>query len=408
MTISRRGLLGTVAAATLLPAPSVRAQAPAIKLGVLNDMSGPYRDLTGMRSVAAVRQAVAEFTAAGKPVAVEVIFADHQNKPDVGAAIARQWLDTGGVDAIIDVPNSAVALAVQTIVRDRNKIFLAVGPATTALTGTQCSPNFVHWYYDTYMLAHVEGGAIVADGGDSWFFILPDYAFGHQLTDDTTAVVEKAGGKVLGKIAYPFPDTTDFSAFLVQAKDSGAKVLGLANAGNDLINSVKQAREFGLDERMRFAALLTAENVVHAAGPETMQRLVITQSFYWDLNERTRAYARRSLALLPDAPPNANQAGCYAATLHYLKTAAAMGVAEAKKDGVATVNRMKAMPFDDDAFGTGKIREDGRGMVTAYLFQVKTPTESTSGWDLYKVLATVPPEQAFRPLAEGKCSFVKT
>jgi branched-chain amino acid transport system substrate-binding protein len=292
-------------------------------------------------------------------------------------------------------------------VREKNKVYINSGAASSALTGAQCSPNMIHWTYDTYMLAHSTGGALVKAGGDSWYFITADYAFGQQLRKDTSAVVTASGGKVLGDSPYPFPETTDYSAFLLQAQASGAKVLGMANASGDTVNTIKQAHEFGIDKSMRLAALLLFVNNIHALGLQIAQGLVLTESFYWDLNDRTRAWTKRVVAKTPTNWPDMVHAGCYAGTLHYLKVAADMGVAEAKKDGLATVNRMKAMPFDDDCFGTGKIREDGRALVPAYLFQVKTPAESTSEWDLYKLIATTPGAQAFRPLAEGGCPFIK-
>ncbi len=408
MPIARRTLLATGAAAAVLPRGPARAEAARIRIGVLNDQSGPYRDDTGMTSVACCRQAIADFGATGKGIEVDVMFADHQNKPDVGAGIARQWIDRDGVDFIVDVPNSGVALAVQSVVRDRNKVYVNTSAGTTKLTGEQCSPNMLHWTFDTYMLAHSTGGALVRSGGDSWYFLTADYAFGQQLQKDASVFVEQAGGKVLGASAYPFPETTDFSSLLVKAQATGAKVLGLANAGSDTQNCIKQAQEFGLTAQMKIAALLIFLNDVHAVGPAIAQGLVLTESFYWDLNDRTRAFTRRVLPATPDNYPNMNHAGTYAATLHYLKAVHDMGVAEAKKDGIATVDRMKAMPFEDDCFGSGRIREDGRVLVPAHLFQVKTPAESKSPWDLYKLLATTPGEQAFRPLADGHCAFVKS
>jgi len=407
MIISRRGLLRTAAAASILPATRARAQNSTIKIGVLTDMSGPGRDVTGPLSLACARQAADECAQSGAPFAVEVLVADHQQKPDVGAAIVRHWFDEDDVDMIVDGGNSAGALAVQSIVREKNKVFVASGPGTSVLTGEQCSPNCLHWAYDTYMLAHVAGSATTAAGGDSWFFITADYAFGHQLEKETSLFIQQAGGRVLGSVHYPFPETTDFSSYMQRAEASGAKVLGLANFGADLVTCVKQAHEFGLVEKMRVAGLLMLIPLVHAIGIEMTQGLVLTESFYWDLNDRTRAFAKRTAARVPDAKPDMVQAGCYAGTRHYLKSVSAIGVTAAKADGVATVNRMKAMPFNDDAFGTGTIREDGRAMNTAYLFQVKKPGESVGPWDLYRTLATMPGEQAFRPLSEGHCPFVK-
>ncbi|MDI3307226.1 MAG: ABC transporter substrate-binding protein [Acetobacteraceae bacterium] len=412
MAINRRTFLaGTAAAPALgaLPWRPARAQgANSVKIGVLNDMSGLYRDIGGPGSVACVRQAVQDF--GNKGFNVEVIFGDHQNKPDVGASIARQWFDQEGVDVIIDVPTSSVALAVSGVAREKDKIFLGSNPATSDLTGSACSPNTIHWTYDTWMLAHSTGGAMVKAGGDSWFFITADYAFGHALERDTAQFVKQAGGKVIGQVRTPFPGTTDFSSYLLQAQASKAKVIGLCNAGGDTINSIKQAAEFGLTRRgIKLAGLLMFISDVHALGLRTAQGLVLTSTFYWDLNDRTRAFTKRVLPKMPaELRPGMGQAGCYSAALHYLKAVADMGVAQAKRSGAATVARMKAMPTDDDVFGPGRIREDGRKLHPAYLFEVKTPEESKGPWDYYKLLITTPPDQAFRPLSEGGCPLVRS
>jgi len=407
MTISRRSML---TAAAMLPALAplrpARAQSPVIKIGVLNDLSGPYMNTGGPTSVICVKQAVEEFASANG-LTVEVLSADHQNKPDLAVSITRQWFDRDGVDVLMDVPTSSVALAVQSVVKEKNKIFLAVGPATVALTTSQCSPNMITWVYDTYMLAKSTGGAMVKAGGDSWYFLTADYAFGKQLQSDTTGFVKAAGGKVLGSAAYPFPGTTDFSSFLVQAQSSGAKVLGLANAGGDTVNSIKQANEFGVNKSMKIAALLMFINDVHALGLDVAKGLVLTESFYWDLNDGTRSFTNKIRPKSPNNWPNMIHAGCYSATLHYLKVAHAMGAAEAKKSGVDTVNRMKQMPVEDECFGKTTIREDGRHLVPAYLFQVKTPAESKGPWDYYKLQVTTPADEAALPLAEGHCAFIK-
>ena len=407
MTISRRSML---TAAAMLPALAplrpARAQSPVIKIGVLNDLSGPYMNTGGPTSVICVKQAVEEFASANG-LTVEVLSADHQNKPDLAVSITRQWFDRDGVDVLMDVPTSSVALAVQSVVKEKNKIFLAVGPATVALTTSQCSPNMITWVYDTYMLAKSTGGAMVMAGGDSWYFLTADYAFGKQLQSDTTGFVKAAGGKVLGSAAYPFPGTTDFSSFLVQAQSSGAKVLGLANAGGDTVNSIKQANEFGVNKSMKIAALLMFINDVHALGLDVAKGLVLTESFYWDLNDGTRSFTNKIRPKSPNNWPNMIHAGCYSATLHYLKVAHAMGAAEAKKSGVDTVNRMKQMPVEDECFGKTTIREDGRHLVPAYLFQVKTPAESKGPWDYYKLQVTTPADEAALPLAEGHCAFIK-
>jgi branched-chain amino acid transport system substrate-binding protein len=400
--LGRRTLLAGTAAATM--APRARAQGATIKIGVLNDMSGPYRDTGGPLSIACTRQAAKEF--AGKGFTIEVVNADHQNKPDLGASIARRWIDEEGVDMIVDVPTSSVALAVNSVVREKNKVYLNSGAGTIDLTGAQCSPNTVHWTYDVYMLAKSTGGAMVKSGGDSWFFVTADYVFGQQLASEAMIFIKAAGGKVLGETRYPFPATSDFSSFLLQAQSSGAKVLGLANAGADTINCIKQATEFGLPPKMKLAALLMFISDVHGLGLQTAQGLILTESFYWNLNDRTRAFSDRMKAVFPDARPDMDQAGCYAATLHYLKAVAAMGVPAAKADGRAVVDKMKAMPCDDDAFGHGSIRVDGRALFPSYLFQVKSPSESKGPWDYYNLLATTPGEEAYRPLSEGGCPLV--
>jgi branched-chain amino acid transport system substrate-binding protein len=406
MSITRRTWLGGTAAA--LSASIARGQggggAPTIRIGVLTDLSGPYRDLAGPNSVACVRQAAQEFTA-GRDVTVEVLAADLQNNADVGATIARRWYDEQGVDVIVDVLNSAVALAVSSIARAKNKVAL-VCAATSELTGHQCSPNTVHWSHDTWMLARSTTTSILKGGGDSWFLLAPNYAFGHQLARDATRFITEGGGKVLGSATYPFPETTDFSAYLQQALASGAKVLGLCTGGADTITAVKQAREFGLNQSMLLAAMLMTVADVHVLGVATAQGLRLTESFYWDLNDRTRAFAARVQPRIGNARPTMFNAGDYASVLHYLKAVADLGVAAAKADGRATVARMKAIPTDDDCFGRGSIREDGRKIHPSYLFAVKSPAESRYEWDFYKLLATTPAERAFRPLSEGGCPFV--
>ncbi|MFC4166075.1 ABC transporter substrate-binding protein [Teichococcus aestuarii] len=418
MAQDRRSLLKTAAAAAIAPALGAglaglpgraRAQgANTLKIGVLNDQSGVYREISGPGSVACVRQAIQDSGIAQRGVNVEVVFADHQNKADVGSTIARQWIDRDGVDVIFDVPNSAVALAVNAVVREKNKAYFNSTGATTDLTGAQCSPNTVHWTYDTYMLAKSTGGAMVKTGGDSWFFITADYAFGHALERDTTRFVQAAGGKVLGNVRHPL-QSTDFSSYLLQAQQSRAKVIGLANAGTDTINSVKQAAEFGVTRRgTKIAVLLMFINDVHSLGLKAAQGLVCTESFYWDLNDRTRAFTGRVKGAMGGNYPAMSHAGCYASVLHYLKAVGDMGVAAAKASGAEAVARMKAMPTDDDCFGQGRIREDGRKLHPVYLFEVKSPEESKGAWDYYKVLQTTPADEAWRPLSEGGCSLVKS
>jgi branched-chain amino acid transport system substrate-binding protein len=410
--LNRRSLLAGAAAAPALgalPWRGARAQGSGtIKIGVLNDQSGLYRDITGPGSVACVRQAVQDLGSRG--LQVEVVSADHQNRPDVGVNIARQWFDQDGVDVIIDVPTSSVALAVSGVAREKNKVFLNSGAATSDLTGAQCSPNTVHWTYDTWMLARSTGGAMAKAGGDSWFFITADYAFGHALERDTAGFVRAQGGRITGQVRTPFPGTSDFSSFLLQAQASRPKVIGLANAGGDTINCIKQAAEFGITRRgIKLAALLMFISDVHALSLRSAQGLVCSETFYWDLNDRTRAFTQRVLPNMPGGlRPGMAQAGCYSAALHYLKAAADMGAAQAKASGAEAVARMKAMPTDDDVFGPGSIRADGRKLHPALLFEVKTPEESRGPWDYYKLLATTPAEEAFRPMAEGGCALARS
>ena len=410
MDLSRRALLGTGAVATIATAaPRLsRAQAAnSIRIGVMTDMSGMYRDNTGPTSVACARLAAQEF-GNSRGFNVEVIEADHQNKPDVGANLARQWYDQG-VDMILDVPTSSVGLAVNQVAREKNKAYVNVGSATADLTGAQCSPTTVHFAYDTWMLAKSNGGATVRAGGDTWFFITADYAFGHALERDTMNFVRASGGRVLGNVRTPFPGTTDFSSFLVQAQASRAKVIGLANAGADTQTCVKQAAEFGLTRRgIKLASLLLFINDVHGLGLQTAQGLTCTETFYWDMNDRTRAFTRKVIARTPTNYPNMIHAGCYSGTLHFLKAVAEMGLPAAKASGVEIVNRMKAMPTDDEAFGPGTIRVDGRRIIPSYLFEVKKPEESKGPWDYLKLVQTTPAEEAFRPLADGGCPLVRS
>ena len=406
MGISRRILLATAAsAATALPVARARAQRQTLKIGVLTDLSGLYQDLLGPVAVEAVRLAVADSGLAARGIDVEVVSADNQNKADLASDIARQWFDRDGVDMIAMGGASNAALAVAGVARDKNKACLISGSATSDLTGPACTANTIHWSDDTYMLAKSTGGAMVRAGGDTWYFITADYAFGHALARDTGNFVEQAGGKVLGGVRTPFPGTSDFSSFLLQAQASGAKVIGLANAGTDATNCIKQAREFGIKAIM--AGLLVGVSDIHALGLEVSQGLVLTESFYWDLNPRTRAFAERMRARYPSRRPTMQQASGYSAIMHYLKGVADIGVARAKADGAATIARLKSMPTDDDAFGTGLIRADGRKIHPSYLFQVKKPSESKGAWDYYNLLGTTPAEEAFRPMALGNCPLVK-
>jgi branched-chain amino acid transport system substrate-binding protein len=405
MTMKRRTVLGAAALASATPLYRPRAQAkPVVRIGVINDQSGPYRDVNGPTGVICARQAVQEFAAGDFDV--EVLSADHQNKPDVAVSLAREWFDQRGVDIIIDIAASSCALALAAIVREKNKIMIATSTATSDLTGKACTPNSMHWVFDTYMEAKSTGGAMVKAGGDTWYFITPNYAFGEATQRDTTRFVEAAGGKVLGAQVYPFPETTDYSAFLVKAQASGAKILGICGAGADLINIVKQAHEFGLSQTMNLAAMVAYTTDIRSIGIEMAAGTRLSETYYWDLNERTRAFQKR---IQPKVTlwPNMAQAGDYSCTLHYLKAVADMGAAVAKADGAATVARMKSMPTDDDCFGPGRIRDDGRKIHPAYLFEVKQPAESRHDWDLYKPIGVTPAEEAFRPLSDNACPLVK-
>ncbi|HEX2940744.1 MAG TPA: ABC transporter substrate-binding protein [Rhodopila sp.] len=404
MTITRRTLLGTAAAT--VPLLRARAQSNSIKIGVLGDQSGVYRELSGPVAIACVKQAVIDSKAAGRDIAVEVISGDHQNKPDIGATMAREWIQRDGVDMIIDVPNSAVGLAVAGVCKELDRVYINSAAATADLTGPQCAPTTIHWTMDTWMLAHSTGGAMVKAGGDSWYFITADYAFGHALERDTANFVKQAGGRVLGNVLAPLGNT-DFSSFLIQAQSSGAKVIGLCNAGADTVNTIKQAGEFGITSKgTKLAGLLVFISDVHALGLQTAQGIVVSNTFYWDRDDKTRAFTKRVQPMIGSAKPGMGQAGCYGGTFHYLKAVAAMGVADAKKSGVATVNKMKSMPTDDDCFGKGSIREDGRALHPVFLYEVKKPSESKYPWDYYKLLATTPANEGFRPLKDGGCPLV--
>ena len=393
-------LLALVASAT-----AAHADDRNVKIGVLTDLSSVYSDLTGPGSVLGAQMAVEDSGLVGKGWMIEVISADHLNKPDVGAGIAREWLDAEGVDVILDVPNSGVALAVAAIVKEKNAVFLNSGAGTIALTNKACTPNTVHWTFDTYMLAHGTATAVVKQGGDSWFFITADYVFGKTLQDDATEVVVANGGKVVGSVSAPL-NTADFSSYVLQAQSSKAKVIALANAGGDTDNAIKQAHEFGVGAGQKIAPLLFGIEDAHALGLETAQGLQFTEAYYWDMNEDTRAFAKRFQARAHNHfMPSQGQAGVYAATAHYLKVLAASGANS--HDGAAIVAKMKAMPTDDPLFGKGRIREDGRHIHPAYLFQVKTPAQSKYPWDYYTLVETIPAEQAFKPLAQSECPLVK-
>jgi branched-chain amino acid transport system substrate-binding protein len=401
---SRLPLAAASCVAALLAAASANAQISddVVKIGVLTDMSSLYSDATGEGSVIAAQMAAADFGGKVKGKPIEVIFADHQNKPDVGSNIARAWYDTEKVDTIVDVPTSSIALAVQKITQEKDKVFLMSGPGSSDLTGPACSPNGIHWTYDTYALSHVAGKAMVERGENSWFFITADYAFGHALERDASAVVTASGGKVLGAVRAPL-NTADFSSFLLQAQASKAKVIGLANAGGDTQNAIKQAAEFGLQQSgQKLLALLFQITDTHSIGLAAAQGMILTEGFYWDLNDETRAFSKRYLAKAGHMPTMI-QAGVYSAVTNYLKAIDATGTDVAK----TVVAKMKATPINDFFATNGRIREDGRMVHDMYLVQVKTPAESKGEWDVYKILATIPGDQAYRPLAEGGCPLVK-
>jgi branched-chain amino acid transport system substrate-binding protein len=394
-------MLWAAAAAVALSAGSAAAQSGPVKIGVLNDMSSLYADIGGKGSVEAAKMAAEDAgNVLGQPV--QVISADHQNKPDIGANIARQWYDTEGVDVITDVPTSSVALAVEEVSREKKKLALFSGPASSDITGPKCSPYAATWVYDTYSLAHVTGSAVVKSGGDSWFFITADYAFGHALERDTADVVKAAGGKVVGDVNVPL-NTADFSSFLLQAQASKAKIIGLANAGGDTINSIKQGAEFGIVEGgQKFAGLLIFITDVHSLGLKTAQGLQLTGAFYWDQNDQTRAFSKR-FAERVGHPPTFTQAGVYSAMHHYLNAVKALN----SKDPLKVMEKMRETPINDFMTKNGKLRIDGRVIRDMYLFEVKKPSESKGPWDYYKLIQTVPGDEAYRPLDKGGCPLVK-
>jgi branched-chain amino acid transport system substrate-binding protein len=397
-------LTGSLAfALTALIATAAHAQTVNVKIGVLTDMSSLYSGVGGPGSVTAAKLAIEDFNPAAHNMKVDLISGDHQNKPDVGAGLARQWFDVDHVDAVVDVPNSGVALAVNEVTRDKNKVFLVSNAASSDLTGSKCSPNTVHWTYDTWMLAHGTGGALVKTGGDTWFFLTADYAFGHALERDTTAVVQAAGGKVLGSVNVPL-NNQDFSSFLLQAQASKAKIIGLANAGGDTDNSIKQGAEFGIAAGgQHFAGLLVYITDVQALGLNIAQGLVLTETWYWDMTEANRAWTKRWQVEQPGKFPNMAHAGVYSAVSHYLKAVAALKSAE---DGKAVVAKMKEIPTDDPLYGKGTIRADGRKIHPAYVFDVKSPEESKYPGDDYKLRATIPAEEAFRPMKDDNCPMI--
>ena len=397
-------LLGTALAVTACGV--AQAQDKNIKIGVLTDNSGLYSDLGGPGSTLAAQMAIEDSGIAAKGWKTSLISADHQNKPDIASTIARQWIDVEKVDVLLDVLNSGVALAVNNIVKEKNAVMIDSGAATSDLTNAKCTPNTVHWTYDTYMLAHSTGQALVKSGGDSWFFITADYAFGHALERDTAAVVKASGGKVLGDVKVPL-NNADFSSFLLQAQASKAKIIGMANAGGDTTNTIKQAAEFGIVKGgQKLAGLLLFLTDVHSLGLGVAQGLNLSSTFYWDTNDQTRAFSKRfSERMKNKAMPTMVQAGVYSGLLHYFKALEALG--GNPHDGAKVVAKMKEMPTDDVLFGKGSIQPNGRALHPAYLFEVKKPSESKGPWDLYKLIGTTPGEQAFRPLSESVCPLLK-
>jgi len=374
-----------------------------ITIGVLTDMSGLYADLAGKGSVIAAQMAVDEMGGKVGDLTVEVVSGDHQNKPDVGSNIAREWYDDKAVDVIVDVPTSSVALAVSELTKTKNKVFLASGPGSADLTGSKCSPNTIHWTYDTWALANATGREVVKNGGDSWFFLAADYAFGKSLEEQVTKVVESSGGKVLGDVKHPL-NAADFSSFLLQAQSSKAKIIGLANAGGDTINAIKQAAEFGIVSKgQKLAGLLVFISDVNALGLETAQGLILSEAFYWDRDDKTRAFSKKFADKAGGAMPTMVQAGVYSSVLHYLKAIAEL---KSAKDGKAVVAKMEATATEDDVFGKGSIDGNGRKRHAMYVYEVKKPDESKAKWDDYKLIREVPADQAFRAPADSGCSLL--
>ena len=404
MKLSRRAFMA--ASAATLVTGRARAAQP-IKIGVLTDLAGPYADDSGKGSVVMAKLAIEDFRKMNAGLDVELISADFSDKPDVAANLAAQWYDREGVDLIIDVPVSSAALAVANVAKQKDKVAI-FNAGSSALTGAHCTPNTAHWAFDTYGLASTTGRAVVEAGGKTWFFIQANYAFGASLVEDASSVIEASGGKVLGTVKYPFPETSDYASFLLQAQSSGAEVIGFASAGADSSNLIKQSSEFGLaNGKVKLAALLCFIPQIHALGLQASKGLLVSEAFYWDLNDGTRALAERYAPQVGGAKPCTIQAGCYSGVLHYLKAAAALGVDNAKKSGAAVVAKMKEMPTDDLAFGKGRLREDGRKIHDMYLFEVKALEESKKPWDYYRYLKTVPGEKAFRRIADGKWPIVK-
>lgn len=412
MTIGRRQFIktGTLAAASLAYGRPLRAQASSvIRIGHISDMAGPYRDVQGPTGVACTKLAIDEFMTANPDIKVELLVGDHQNKPDIAVGVVRRWIDQEGVDLVTNLENSGLALAARSIVKDKDKVAIVTSAASSDLTGKGCSTNLLHWTYDTWSLAHATGTRVVESGGTSWFFVTADYAFGHAAQADLTGFVEKAGGKVLGAVRYPYGSTSDFSSFLLQAQNSNAKIVCFINAGADLINCMKQAQEFGLGRNgTRFATAVGLINDIVGMGLPVAKGLSVAEAFYWDLNDRTRSLmARVRPRIAPNTLPNMTHAGDYSAVTHYLKAVKALGVDKAKVSGRGVIEVMMKTPTDDDAFGSGILRQDGRKIHPIHVFEVKSPENSAGPFDIYKHVSTIPIDQAFRPLSEGDCPLVK-
>src|SRR3984957_13918346 len=408
-SISRRAVLRAGAAAGLAAAMPRRARAAdrPIRIGVLTDMTGVYVANTGLGSVLGAQMAVEDFMSSNSSIKAEIVQADLQLKPDVAVSIARDWLDNQDVDVVTDVPLSSAAFAIGDLVKQKDKLAIFTGGASAAITGGHCGPNHLHWVYDTWSMPHGVVDASVKEGGNTWFFITADYAFGHSLEHDAASFVTGAGGKVLGEALAPFPGTTDFSAFIVQAKASGAKAIGLANGGNDTVNCIKQAAEFGIMKGgQKVAGLIFLLHDVHGVGLDSAQGVLLTEPFYWNLSAGTREFAKRYAARFNGVMPGSVHAGQYSAVTHYLKAAAAMGADKVTASGRAAIAHMQGMPTDDPLFGKGKVRVDGRVIHEMHLFEVKSPAQSKEAGDYYTHRRTIPADQAFRPLDQGNCPLV--
>ncbi len=410
--VTRRGLIQGVAAGTGAALVGRRARAQAarpIKIGIMSDMTGPYAEASGPGDIVAARLAIEDFAKAHPDIKVELVSGDMLLKPDVGATMARNWYDQQGVDAIFDIPQSAVALAVGNIAKEKDKVVIFTSAGLTEITGKYCTPNHIQWTYDLYANANAVVEGLVPTGADTWFIMLIDIVSGHGMANDTAAALKRLGAKEIGRVAYPFPETTDFSSLLLQGKASGAKVICLANAGDDTANSLKQAHEFGLPQSgVKFASLVMQDYIVRSVGLDHAQGLVCAMPFMWDMNDATRAFSKRFSPQYHNAKPNYFHAGCYSAVTHYLKAVAAMGVDAAKASGRAAVAQMKANPTDDPLYGKGQVREDGKFVHTMYVWQTKSPAESTGEWDYFKQIREIPADRAFKPLAEMGCPLIKS